>query len=207
MRRLDVALFVVAVAGIVALGIGCFSSMSKGSAYYQSTGSNTAYRFNPDGFRTTATGIRLYDPKGEVDDVDISAVVARVEACAANLAPTPEQIKSGGCPVGVAWNKHGMRRDWFTVAIAPDWHVSSCTGKQLFPCYVSGADCRQAQAEKDLGGLGTCPCECRGTVQEQTHVVVTPNLELLPGMLFTLVTGCINPWQAPFSACTAPPLL
>lgn len=197
-----------ALIAFLALAAVAACTMLRGGppSYWQGMPSNTNYRLNPDGWRTTMTGIRLYDPKGEVDDIDVAAVVSRVETCTAIMdVPTRDQLVAGGCPVGVPWYSQGWRPDLFDVVIAPDWSRSHCTGKQLFPCGVSKADCDQAK--KDKGLTGDCPCACRGTVQENKHVIVTPNLELLPGMLFSLITGCTRPWMPPFAKCTAPPEL
>lgn len=177
----------------------------KGGApgYWQANVSNTSYRLSAEGWRTTPGGVLLYDPKREVVDARLDDVVSRLEACIATLSPTRDELVSGACPVAVSWARSGFRRDWFEVAVAPDWGRSSCTGAEVFPCYVSPSDCARARADKGL--TGDCPCACRGTIQNNRTVVITPNMQLLPGTLFSLVTGCTNPWHAPFSACTAPP--
>lgn len=188
----------------ILLLLGC-ASLRGAPGYWQANVSNTSYKLSADGWRTTPNGVLLHDPKRELDDMHLDVIVNRLEACIDSLAPTRAELKSGACPVAVPWVRNGFRRDWFEIAVAPDWYVSECTGAQAFPCYVSPTDCARARQDKpELRGLD-CPCACRGTIQQNRTVLTTPNMHLLPGTLFQLVTGCTNPWHAPFSACTAPP--
>lgn len=187
---------------VAALVAGCAAGAA--GSYWTPMGSNTAYK--PAVWRTTPGGVRLSDPKHEVADALVDDLVDHVEACLMRMGePTLEQKRAGGCYAATPWSARAVRRSDFDVVIAPDWYVSSCTGAQVFPCLVTAADCEQARRDKPELQKCSGPCACRGTVQENRHVVVAPNLELLPGTLFTLVTGCVNPWAAPFSACTAPP--
>lgn len=191
--------------GLLALAafVGCAYLRGR-PGYFAEQHSNTNYQLEgKPGWRTTPGGVRLFDARNEVADARIDAEVDRLEACLAAMpTPTPDQLTAATCHIVPPWKRHVVRRDWFEVVIAPDWYVSRCTGKQLFPCGISKADCDRARADKGLAG--NCPCACRATVQSLRSVVTAPNLELFPGTLFALVTGCTTPWMAPFSACTAP---
>jgi hypothetical protein len=91
-------------------------------------------------------------------------------------------------------------RSCVKVAVAPDWHVSQCTGEQVFPCAVPTESCRMK------GQDGGCPCSCRAMIQDNTTIWVTPNRKLLPAYAVTLLTGCNNPWTISLAKCSMPPL-
>jgi hypothetical protein len=194
------------VAGPIALlALVACAALRGPPGYWQANLSNTSYKLSSEGWQTTPGGVLLWDPRKQVEVPRLDRIVSELETCIASLSPTREQLVSGACPVAVPWAHNGFRRDWFEVAVAPDWYASSCTGAQVFPCYIAPSDCEQAKRDKpELVGKN-CDCACRATIQNNRTIVTTPNMQLLPGTLFSLVTGCTNPWHAPFSACTAPP--
>lgn len=184
---------------------GACATLKGAPGYWQANVSNTSYKLSAEGWRTTRGGVLLHDPKLQLDDAHLDVIVDRLEFCATELRPTREQLVAGACPVAVPWMKNGFRRDWFEIAVAPDWSTSACTGAQVFPCFLTPAECARAIEDKPELRDKVCPCACRGTIQQNRTVITTPNMHLLPGMLFSLVTGCTNPWMPPFAACTAPP--
>ncbi len=189
---------------VVSIAIGC-SLLKRDPHYFWYQFSNTSYQFDEAGWRTTPRGLRLWDPKFELDVTHLDAVVDRVEACWLTMPrPADAELRAGLC--SGPWKPEPLHRDRLNFAVAPDWYTSKCTGKAVFPCNVSKADCDQARKDKpELAGCAG-PCACRGTVQQMRTIVTTPTMELVPGMLFGLVTSCVNMWHAPFAQCTAPPI-
>lgn len=86
-----------------------------------------------------------------------------------------------------------IHRECLTVKIAPDWHVSPCSGAELFPCDIPQTRCENASAE--------CPCRCAGTVQDNTVAVTTPNLASLAHEVTHIVTGLPDPFPPEVAAC------
>lgn len=117
------------------------------------------------------------------------AIAREVEQCLAPLKSqwlTLEEARASGC-VGTPTLEV---RECLKIAV-PEWHISECTGEQVFVCSVPTASC-DAKGQ-DAG----CPCYCRAMIQDNTVVWTTPNRKLLRAYLVTLMTGCYNPWLVP----------
>lgn len=154
--------------------------------------------------RHTPAGIAMDDPRGELADAIVDDAFAAVEAC---LASKPRTMSVGDTAMTYGMNCSTDRipavinRAVLVVKVAPDWHVSACTGEQLFPCTVDESGCL---AKPELNGI-TCPCQCRHAIQEHAHVytlVVTPKANLLRAAIVEAVTGCANPWAGLLQDCT-----
>lgn len=135
-------------------------------------------------------------PTQDLDPGD-REILAKVEACLAPLKEhwlSPEEAKEAECLGTPTFEV----RSCLKVAVAPTWHISECTGEEVFDCNVPMASC----AIK--GQDGGCPCSCRAMIQDDTVIWVTPNRKLLPAYAVTLLTGCINPWTKTLAHCSAP---
>ncbi len=145
----------------------------------------------------TPRGIHLDDPGNQLDPVHVDAVVRRIEECLAPLKIVPltlaeqAQAECYGTPTLEV-------RECLVVKVAPDWRVSKCTGEEVFPCSVPFASC----AEKGQTPIEGCPCSCRSMIQDNTVVLVTPNMRLFPAYLVTLLTGCSRPWIPRLASCS-----
>ena len=115
----------------------------------------------------------------------IDLKVDQVELCLAMMMPTVQ-----------------LEREWFGVAIPPDWYVSTCSGEQLIPsavdyrlCEAKGLDipdaCHFVQKP-----TAQCPCVCnvRSVIQDDYWVLTTPNLKLFKAELIRLVANINNVW-------------
>lgn len=185
------------------LWIGCwiliFGACSTTDHCYQEYGFGqfTSYEVNVNAY--TPLGIGVDDPKHELDPEQIDQTVKNVVACVANIADsgfTDEEFTKGECYIKIidAEIKHCL-----VVKVPPDWSTSKCSGEQVFPCATGDFRC----AEKGLSPSETCPCMCRGIIQDGDVVLITPNLRLLPGTLTTLFTGCLSPWVGRLAECSS----
>lgn len=164
----------------------------------------TAYVVSPTG--KTPKGVSYDDPKHEVDPARWDILVDTVEARLAALPPrwTDAEVAQMGCVSYPVPRK--IERSWFAFKVAPDWHPFVCdpgrsgpTARQVFPCAVNPVLCK---AKPEIANC-SAPCECRATVQGK-FIVTAPNLELAPGELARLVTGCNNTWVGPLVTVSAP---
>ncbi len=129
---------------------------------------------------------------GELDLAEIDRRTDAVEACLRARFPDgrlpPELLGPGHCLYDTV--ELTVPRGCLTVKLAPDWHMS-CTGnQQVFPCGVDPSLC----VAKGLTPTEACPCECRSAIQDQSTIVVTPNLHLYDGDLIRLQTSCNFIW-------------
>ncbi len=136
-------------------------------------------------------------PVGGLDSALLDSTTQAVVECLAPLKMqwlTPQEATDAQC--------YGYPtlelRSCLQVRLAPDWYVSKCSGEQLFPCSVPYASC----AQKGLTPNKECPCACRAMIQDDTMIIVTPNLKLYPAYLTTLLTGCNNPWTPSLAKCS-----
>lgn len=88
-------------------------------------------------------------------------------------------------------------RSCIRLAVVPEWHVSECTGEQVFECSVGPQRCLEK------GQHGECPCSCRAQIQDETTVWTTPNRRLLAAYIVTLLTGCLSPWTPSLEKCSS----
>ncbi len=86
-----------------------------------------------------------------------------------------------------------INRAGFVVKIAPDWHTSSCSGNQVFPCNIPPSQCS--------GTNPNCPCACGGAVQPSNIIVVTPNLATYRHELIHLVANTADHNDPRFAHC------
>jgi hypothetical protein len=142
------------------------------------TGCNTCYRngygnitsYEVDPAIITAGGIRVDDPLRELDLEELDRQTDFLEDCL----------------------EIPIERDCLTVKVAPDWYISPCSGQELFPCEMPEQVCLDKELTEE--DLEVCPCSCRAIIQDETTVVVTPNLLLYRGELARMITGENNPW-------------
>jgi hypothetical protein len=145
----------------------------------------TAYRYK--------SGI---DPR--LDVVRVWRKIDAVSDCVRRVRPmmTPAQEREAQCFSKPTY----ALRSCLSIQLADDWRYSACTGAQVFPCNVPNASCEL----KGQTPTADCPCSCRAIIQDNTAIVTAPNLELLPGQLTTMLTGCFNPWVYPLNECANP---
>lgn len=150
--------------------------------------------------RHTPRGVAVDDPRGEIADAAVDRAFDVVEAC---LAALPRTMTGGDAlTMGCSYKDvpAAIDRASLLVVIPPDWHVSKCSGEQLFPCHITDAGCDT----KGLSREPECPCQCRHAVQQRSALIVTPNAKLLPAAIVETVTGCANPWAGVLAWCAAP---
>lgn len=151
---------------------------------------------------TTPGGIEIDDPQHQLNIAELDATVANVVSCLSQFkdAPMTEAEKTEYTCFGTAdlTLKYGLR-----VMVPADWHVSACTGYEIFPCKVPDASCE----EKGMTPTTSCPCSCRAMIQDNSIIVTAPNLQLFPAQLAQLLTGCEQPWHpGRLLACVQPSL-
>lgn len=197
MNRSNMSKFLFVLLAAAAATVWCAPSTDR----YDGAGFRnvTSYRIKYD--RVTPGGVRVADPEHQLDDAAVDHAVDTLEACMAGLPVlTPAQRVEAQCYLAPEPRMAGgLDRTAFGVAVAPDWHISPCSGHQLFPCAVGDAPCDAKGLPRDP----TCPCSCRGTIQDST-IIVTPNLKLLKGELLRYVTSCNNVWVDPLHTCATP---
>lgn len=161
----------------------------------------TSYAVSPS--RRTPEGVAV---DGDLDLADIDAHTDRVEACLRKLYPDgrlpADVVQAGQCLTDRF--EPTVPRDCLVVKLAPDWHLSCVIDgqqEQVFPCPDIDPDvCRS----KGIEPTDTCPCECRGAIQDQHVVVTTPDLHLYDHDLIRLVTGCNFIWSTSLKECYEP---
>jgi len=158
--------------------------------------------FNWTSFEVPADFVRGYKGimiAGNLDASRVNKVVRTVEQCLQGVEAKMSQEEKGEarCDGFSPWPLEV--RSCLIVAEAPGWHVSSCTGEQLFSCEVGQSPC----AAKGFEPNPQCPCSCRGTFQDRQTAFVTPNLRLLPATLVTAMTGCQSPWTEHLGPCSS----
>lgn len=186
------------------LGVGCLSVDAPRCYPSYIPANYTSYEVSPDS--VTPGGVQLDDPDHQLDPVQIDATVKSVVECLQVLESEPmtkEERAASNCFAPSVLEA----RSCLTIKVAPDWHVSSCTNsfsntkEQVFACSVGDASCQ----EKGLTPTDECPCSCRAVIQDDTTIIVTPNLKLLPGNLVYLLVGCDHIWNIPrISKCADP---
>ncbi len=141
-------------------------------------------------------------PLEGLDQALVDSTVRNVVECLAPLKKqwlTPQETYEAQC--------YGMPtleiRSCMLVKLAPDWYTSKCSGEQIFPCNVPLVSC----TSKGFIPTAECPCACRAMIQDNTTIIVTPNLKLLPAYLTTLLTSCNNPWTETLAKCSDPKLV
>lgn len=95
--------------------------------------------------------------------------------------------------------RHIEVRSCLKIGIVTDWHLSPCTGEEVFLCDVGPERCE----EKNETPTAECPCSCRAQIQDDTVVWSTPNHRLLAAYLVTLLTGCLSPWTSTLAPCSS----
>ncbi len=149
--------------------------------------------------RTPIYAIGIDDPKHELDLGRIDQTVRNVSECVLAIADggfSEEEFIQGECYTRII---DPAIKSCMTIKVAPDWHISPCSGEQLFSCDIGTFRCEQ----KGLIPDPKCPCSCRGIIQDGDVVIITPNMRLLPATLTTLMTGCLSPWVGRLAACSA----
>jgi hypothetical protein len=86
----------------------------------------------------------------------------------------------------------------FIVMVPPDWYVSECTGTELFPCDIGPASCLAKGITPEE--LAICPCNCRGAIQDDRYILVTPELILYKAQVIRMVMG-EEQWGGPLAHC------
>jgi hypothetical protein len=163
-------------AALIFLPLAAATLISCDYCYWNGYMNITSYVVNP----TTMTegGIRVDDPEEQLDLDELDRQTDSLEEC---LGMTIE-------------------RDCLTVKVAPDWYISECSGQELFPCEMPDSVCLSPDKGLTEEDLERCPCNCRAIIQDETTVIVTPNLLLYRGELARMVTGENNPWPN-YSSC------
>jgi hypothetical protein len=139
-------------------------------------------------------GFEIDDPKSELDLGQLDDLTARVAACVQRVGPpTDDEKKLGDC----SGDFQPEIKPCLRVKVTPNWAISPCSGEQIFPCDVPQQSC----TNKGLQPNPACPCSCRAIIQDDTMVVVTPNLRIYAGQLSTLLTGCTNSWTGRLVEC------
>lgn len=133
------------------------------------------------------------DPGHELDLQQVARAIEATRECVAAVLPLSDaESLQGDC--------HGTPtteiRDCLVVEVPP-WHISPCSGAQLFSCDVPIQSC----LNKGLVPDPKCPCSCRAFIQDNTVLLTTPNLELFPARLTELLTGCDQIWGTRLSIC------
>ena len=148
----------------------------------------TAYTFHPT--RTTAAGNIVDDQGNQVSDAVVDGTIKNALDCFNSIPHlTFDEREKAACEGHSLWGFDGSIK----VKVVTDWHVSACSGKQLFSCYVPDASCEAKNLpvhEFPDGGSVECPCECRAMIQDDDFIATAPNLELLPWQVVELVSGC-----------------
>ena len=140
-------------------------------------------------------GLLIDDPSHQLDISKLQSKISAVQLCVSRLYLTEAQQSEGQC----YGRSSGKLESCLVVKVAPDWRISPCTGSEVFPCNVPFASCAAKGQTPN-----SCPCSCRAIIQDQGIIVTTPNLELFPGQLTTVLTGCFNPWVFPLNECANP---
>ncbi len=181
---------------VVALMVGSCSNQCYPEADYPNY---TSYPVTVTG--TTDKGVHLDDPDHQLDPKKVDQVIARVENCLSQFHITP--LDGAESAAAQCYGIPTLEvRQCLVVKVAPDWHVSKCTQEEVFPCDVPFASC----AEKGFTPTVGCPCSCRAMIQDNTVLIITPNMRLFPAYLTTLLTGCNSPWTTRLAQCSDPAL-
>lgn len=152
-----------------------------------------AHRPNYTSYQTTVTyrtpgGISVDDAKLQLDPALVDDIAADVLGCLEAAAPLDANESAmamcGRAPVYEI-------RSCLVLKVPDNWYTSNCTGSQLFPCNVPNQSC----LNKGLTPTNSCPCACRASIQDEAVIVTAPNLELLPGKMVELFTGCSQIWR------------
>lgn len=157
----------------------------------------TNYIISPTSY--TNAGIQIDDPEHQLDLQKIDYIVNSVTQCVkeATTNRTAEELAENEC---ISTAVDAEVKQCLVIKVSPDWHVSSCTGEQIFSCDVGNLRCEQ----KGQTATNQCPCSCRATIQDSNTIIVTPNLKLLPAHIITMQTGCLNPWSGRLLKCATP---
>ncbi|MEK7625100.1 MAG: hypothetical protein AAB467_01985 [Patescibacteria group bacterium] len=157
-----------------------------------------SYRVTPT--QWTTDGIAI-DPTGqEAPPERIDELTHEVETCLADAFGNPPHLpddvrRDADCLVETFTLPYD--RVCLTVKIPDDWTLS-CSGDQVLPRVAPAELCRA----KGLEPSPECPCRWRGGIQDNSVIVVTPNLFLYKDPLVRMITSCNNPWMHPsLAAC------
>lgn len=139
------------------------------------------------------------DPAHELDPRVLDATVDNVVSCISSVLPLASSEREAAACVGEPTLEV---RSCLTVRV-PSWHVSPCTGRQLFACAVPAESC----LAKGETPTAECPCACRAIIQDNEMILTAPNLELFPARLTELMTGCDYIWGTRLAKCGSPGLV
>ena len=150
-------------------------------------------------WRRTPAGLLVDDPRQELDLERLDRATAATLACLNRIWPimTAAERQQAYCTGVPALEIRTCLR-----VQVPSWHVSTCTGAEIFSCSVPATSCEA----KGQTPTPACPCSCRAIIQDQSVILTAPNLELYPAQLSQLLTGCDQIWSTPLSACGSPAL-
>lgn len=140
--------------------------------------------------QSTPNGVLIDDPGSELDLLEVDRITAQVTEC----VQWAQKLDSNLCVDEPAL---GAKLAGCMVVKVPDWHVSECTGEQVFSCAVPAASC----AVK--GQTGPCPCSCRGAIQDGYTMLITPNRKLYAGTLTQYLSGCWYVWAGELERCAS----
>lgn len=154
----------------------------------------TAYATD-GGYFVEELGITIDDPRGDLDLKRVRHAINATVECVNRVYPalTRDQHAAAYCMSVPDLTIHSCMR----IQVPQDWHVSQCTGSQVFPCNVPTASC----TAKGQTPTEVCPCSCRAMIQDQQTILTAPNLELFPAQLTELLTGCQQIWGGPLAEC------
>lgn len=168
---------VVVILGRTIMALVAVMTMScAGVDYYREVHYNkTKYRIETS--MSTPKGIRV-DPGGHnISYSKIDRYTNELETCL-------------GVPI---------RRNAFVVKFPTDVYRSPCSGAELFPCNASDYVCRRKVDAgmlllpdspctlEEMSSCVQCPCACRGAVQNNWAIIVTPDMVLYKATLASLV--------------------
>ena len=158
-----------------------------------------SYKVRPT--EKTAQGIAVDLTGQDVSLEQIDRLTNEVEKCLENAFGNPPHLpddvrQKADCLVETF--ALPLKRKCLTVKIPDDW-TFSCDGRyQVLPQEAPAERCR----EKGIEPTPECPCRWRAGTQNDSVIVVTPNLFLYKDPLVRLVTTCNYPWAHPsLAAC------
>ena len=169
---------------------------------YSSTNINPPYDTNFT--QTTASGVRV-DSSGQYVNLDtLDYVVTTVETCLSERFPnglSSALAKKAGCYSPWQGSIRPLDRDCVGIKIPEHWRISCDSKQQLLDRNAPQEGCIAKGLNRDFN---ECPCSWRAGIQEDSTIVVTPDLYMLPDPLVRWMTGCLNVWIEEISPCVRP---
>jgi hypothetical protein len=180
---------------VLAIIVPFFGCLPKDSCYRNWYRNGTNYRVTPD--VRTPEGIAIDTTGHQIDLNRVDSLTTALEQCL----------------------ERTINRSCFAIYIVNDWYTSAVDAQQqVFTCSYGNGPC---ESKIESGRLlrenvcrkppnepcppGTYRCGCRGAIQDDFYIIVTPDLRMYTAELARMVTGVNNIWEiANIRQCIVP---